>query len=252
MAQNGPAEPILRQDSSTLEPMGSGPLEERGGGSFHRGGSGSFDRTGSGSLEQAESGTLERTTSDAAVSLSCQAEDATDAEQRRARRRAAPPRKYTPEGKLPSTLERRMSEGVRGRNVSASGGSSKYRGVIWHKSNSKWEARSYINGQQRFLGYYKHEEDAARAYDEYAQRIGAKTNFPIEESLSRANSAPAEMMEDGLSGAGARRGSAGRARQRNSKPQQPPPPRAGGGSKGSSVFRGVSWNSNCCKWRAQV
>lgn len=88
---------------------------------------------------------------------------------------------------------------------SASGGPSKYRGVIWHKSNSKWEARIYENGKQRFLGYYASEEEAARVYDEAAARItGRAVNFPdgsaaaaLVESLSRANSASDEPLEQG-------------------------------------------------------
>ena len=56
----------------------------------------------------------------------------------------------------------------------ARGGPSRYRGVVWHKSNSKWEARIYENGKQRFLGYFTSEEEAARVYDEAALRIGGR------------------------------------------------------------------------------
>lgn len=88
---------------------------------------------------------------------------------------------------------------------SASGGPSKYRGVIWHKSNSKWEARIYENGKQRFLGYYTSEEEAARVYDDAAaQMTGRAMNFPndqkapaLEESMSRANSASEEPLDQG-------------------------------------------------------
>ncbi len=88
---------------------------------------------------------------------------------------------------------------------SASGGPSKYRGVIWHKSNSKWEARIYENGKQRFLGYYASEEEAARVYDEAAAHItGRAVNFPngsaaavLGGGLSRANSAAHEPLEQG-------------------------------------------------------
>jgi hypothetical protein len=140
-------------------------------------------------------------------------------------------------------------EGLRGRNTGTSAGTSQYRGVIWHKSNSKWEARIYEAGKQRFLGYFASEVDAARAYDMAALKIGAMPNFAppaAAESLSRANSAPAELQEDGQAAAKA---GAGRLRLR-AKPQ--PPPKPSGGAKGSSKYRGVSWNSNCCKWRAQV
>ena len=55
------------------------------------------------------------------------------------------------------------------------GGPSKFRGVVWHKSNSKWEARIYEAGKQRFLGYFTSETEAARVYDEAARRIGGRT-----------------------------------------------------------------------------
>ena len=56
----------------------------------------------------------------------------------------------------------------------ARGGPSRYRGVVWHKSNSKWEARIYEAGKQRFLGYFTSETEAARVYDEAARRIGGR------------------------------------------------------------------------------
>ena len=78
--------------------------------------------------------------------------------------------------KLHLTLHRGRSKAmVKG------GGPSHYRGVIWHKSNSKWETRIYENGKQRFLGYFTSEEEAARAYDSHALRLhgaAAKLNFP--------------------------------------------------------------------------
>ena len=91
---------------------------------------------------------------------------------------------------------------------SSSGGPSRFRGVIWHKSNSKWEARIYEAGKQRFLGYYTSEAEAARVYDEAALRLtGRAVNFPagprgaagLGESLSGANSAPEEPQDPGES-----------------------------------------------------
>ena len=91
---------------------------------------------------------------------------------------------------------------------SSSGGPSRFRGVIWHKSNSKWEARIYEAGKQRFLGYYTSEAEAARVYDEAALRLtGRAVNFPagpggaagLAESLSRAHSAPEELQDPGES-----------------------------------------------------
>lgn len=54
--------------------------------------------------------------------------------------------------------------------------SSKYKGVCWDKTKSKWIA--YINS--KYIGYYDNEIDASKAYDEKAIELFgeyAKTNF---------------------------------------------------------------------------
>jgi hypothetical protein len=164
---------------------------------------------------------------------------------------------------------------------SVQGGPSKYRGVVWHKSNSKWEARIYEAGKQRFLGYFSIEDEAALIYDDYAARIhgtNAKLNFPetyygVELPKPPHVPAPARSHPSGLrciptaagGGGGAIRSNAnllysgvaeGVGRDVSSQSHS----RHGYGGaghrvqpvKGSSSFRGVSWNSNCQKWRAQV
>jgi hypothetical protein len=58
--------------------------------------------------------------------------------------------------------------------------SSKYRGVIWHKSRNKWEAKIMYDGKQHHLGSFEDEEEAAKAYDRAArahQGNAAKPNF---------------------------------------------------------------------------
>jgi len=42
--------------------------------------------------------------------------------------------------------------------------SSKYIGVSWNKSRSKWKAQIRIDGKVTFLGYHDSEEDARNAY----------------------------------------------------------------------------------------
>jgi len=59
--------------------------------------------------------------------------------------------------------------------------SSKYRGVWYNKQTKKWRATIVVNRKRKQIGYFKHEIDAARAYDESAKkyyRDFAVLNFP--------------------------------------------------------------------------
>jgi hypothetical protein len=59
--------------------------------------------------------------------------------------------------------------------------SSKYKGVAWKKDKKKWRARIHFNGEYKFLGYFKEEIHAAKAYDKAAkkyQKEFAVLNFP--------------------------------------------------------------------------
>lgn len=61
-------------------------------------------------------------------------------------------------------------------------GSSRFKGVSWHKRAAKWVAIIRQHGVTHHLGTFANEEDAARAYDaEAIIRFGdfARPNFPI-------------------------------------------------------------------------
>ena len=175
-----------------------------------------------------------------------------------------------------------------GGRTAAQGGPSKYRGVVWHKSNSKWEARIYEAGKQRFLGYFSKEDEAALTYDDYAACIhgtSSKINFPHSYAgvtLPRPTRAAAYCVrQHAPSGTRSTTTAAAAAHMNNQNcaneagvieasldaekafthHQAHPHQRRGGKGggamrvlpvKGSSRFRGVSWNSNCHKWRSQA
>lgn len=44
-------------------------------------------------------------------------------------------------------------------------GSSKYKGVYWHKSSKKWQCAAYLDNKGIFIGTYETEELAAKAYN---------------------------------------------------------------------------------------
>lgn len=69
-----------------------------------------------------------------------------------------------------------------GANSKSRGGTSKYKGVYWHKANKKWCANIRVNHKKHNLGSFADEIEAAKAYDEAAkEHFGefARLNFSI-------------------------------------------------------------------------
>lgn len=59
--------------------------------------------------------------------------------------------------------------------------SSKYKGVTWKKDNRKWQARIGFENKEIYLGCFRDEIDAAKAYDNAARKYHkdfASLNFP--------------------------------------------------------------------------
>lgn len=57
-----------------------------------------------------------------------------------------------------------------GRNVPKLRGVSRFKGVSWHKARSRWQVRIHIApGNERHLGYFTDEMQAAMAYDAWAR-----------------------------------------------------------------------------------
>lgn len=50
-------------------------------------------------------------------------------------------------------------------------GSSKYKGIYWNKANQRWHVQLQMGGKKVWLGYYKTEEEAKKAYDEGVRRF---------------------------------------------------------------------------------
>jgi hypothetical protein len=74
--------------------------------------------------------------------------------------------------------------------------SSGYKGVTWAKNVRKWRARITVDGEQKDVGYFSIESEAAKAYDAAAKRIYQKfacLNFPEDEKRTGSG-------EDNLAG----------------------------------------------------
>jgi hypothetical protein len=67
--------------------------------------------------------------------------------------------------RLATAAEQRRNEGV------VRGGSSRFKGVTWSKERGLWEAQIKHQRKRMFLGRYRDEVLAARAYDETARSL---------------------------------------------------------------------------------
>lgn len=65
---------------------------------------------------------------------------------------------------------REATRAQNGANMRVRGGSSRFKGVTWHKPTKKWRAYTRVHGKRTSLGYFTSELEAAKAYNEAAVR----------------------------------------------------------------------------------
>lgn len=76
------------------------------------------------------------------------------------------------------------------RNQAKTRGSSRFKGVSWHKAAGKWSASIRCDGKSRHIGLFAIEEHAAAAYDRKAIELFgefARLNYPQPATQSQAS-----------------------------------------------------------------
>lgn len=124
---------------------------------------------------------------------------------------------------------RQATESQNHANSSYSKGSSRYRGVSWHKAQGKWSAKLGKYPNRTYVGSYSNEEDAAHAYDAAAFiRWGefAYLNFPETLSQTLVN----------------------KYNRENSVRKQGDAPYPVGPSK----YRGITWDTKRGRWQVRI
>ena len=64
-----------------------------------------------------------------------------------------------------------VSENSRNKKRNTHKSSSRYKGVYWEEGSAKWRARAMKDGKQYYVGLFRGEKDAARAYNEKALEL---------------------------------------------------------------------------------
>eukprot|EP00984_Skeletonema_dohrnii_P017927 scaffold8260_cov112-Skeletonema_dohrnii-CCMP3373.AAC.8 len=108
-------------------------------------------------------------------------------------------------------------------------GASKYTGVYFHKPIKKWLSKIYIDGKERFIGYYENEEEAGADYSR------AVFKYKNQSALGKAREQDSFIID------------------LSDVPPQPPIPKiVGRVREGASKYTGVSFNKSKNKWTAQI
>jgi hypothetical protein len=69
-----------------------------------------------------------------------------------------------------------VTHGENAQNRLDVGGTSRFRGVSWHKRRKKWQAHIQVDGRLKHLGYFISEEDAGRVAAQARARIYTHAN----------------------------------------------------------------------------